>query len=387
MANEFSDKLAVVRNRLNDVVLQGPEHVVKHWAMVEEMIQSWWAVYQKWEEKDNFSDAFAEDRMSVRTFDAGFEKQVSKEFGPGTIKVVSQVKNKDGDGVHEELRMFGADKFTPLAGTAAKTHDRNFHLSAEKDKYHAQRGIDSSSFAVAENFKTRDAKYFAGLHDLSASLMNHSVSIFDQIHNNEQGAHFSFLPLSEEADQELLFNLTRCAKGVKTLSLYQKVRDLRANISRVKLAGEFDMAVGYSAAPMQDWQTRLKAAPATGKGLGRSYKPGAPVPAYRLRYGMGLLTTIVGEGGQQTVKVTPEIYAARQEAARHFKSILGVRHIEAGQKNEIVLAIRKHRGPFPVYATREGQVLKCYTIGADSKGVKTMDLNNKTISSSGVMTG
>lgn len=60
-------------------------------------------------------------------------------------------------------------------------------------------------------------KYAAGLHDLSASLLNKDVSIFDQIHNKEDGAHSAFLPLTEEKDQELLFNLILCAKKVPAL--------------------------------------------------------------------------------------------------------------------------------------------------------------------------
>jgi hypothetical protein len=76
------------------------------------------------------------------------------------------------------------------------------------------------------------------------------------------------------------------------------------------------------------------------------------------------------------VNVTAELYRARQLAALNFKSILGIRDA----KNEIVIAIRRHMGPFPVYAVRQSGQLKCYDIVE-----KTMKFNGKTISSAGVM--
>ena len=86
-------------------------------------------------------------------------------------------------------------------------HDDIFHKTAEAQKYRAARGIDSSAFANPANFVSREKKYDEGLHDLSASLLNPGLSIFDQIHNTDvggklnfkkeeiEGAHFSFLPL------------------------------------------------------------------------------------------------------------------------------------------------------------------------------------------------
>ena len=379
--NQYSDQLALHRNQLNDQLIQGAGRVRDNWLAVNALIESWWTVFQDWETKDTFNDAFAESRMSVRTFDAGFMKQVSKEFKPGTISVTSTEKD------HVEVRMFADSKYGSIEGDGAQQHDARFRGPVESLKYQAQRGIDSSKFADPENFKTRDTKYAAGLHDLSASLLNPGVSIFNQIHHHGNKTHFAFLPLCEQEDQELVFNLTQCAKELNlTLpALHDRVRTLRASVTRVKLANEFDMGIGYSAMPVPDWENKVGKPAPRGTGIGPKYKPAAPVPAYKLRYGLGLFTTIIGPQGQQTVRVTPEIYAARQNAARHFKSILGIR-VGEGQKNEIVIAVRKHRGAFPVYAIREGDVLNCYDI-ADNKDAKTMKLNKKSISSAGVMTG
>ncbi len=340
--------------------------------------------YKLWEENDTFNKAFTNKRMTVRTFpgtlgvpkkesdphpevtdtwgEKGFEKQHAKVFKHGGVNVVDQKKNPETKQWETEVRIFADSKNTPLGSRAEELeHDRIFHKTDEHNYYGAKRGIDSSAFANPLNFVDREKKYEEGLHDLSASLLSpkETMSIFDQIHNNDWDAHFSFLPLSKEDDQYVLYNLTRLAKELRLAlpALDTKVRFYRASMTRVKLANEFDMGIGYTAVPVANPQ------------------PGSP--AYKLRYGLTKNTTILGPGGQQSVPVTPELYAARQQAALKFKSILGIRDA----KNEIVIAIRRHAGPFPVHAVRQSGELKCYDIVKDK-----MVFNGKTISSAGVMT-
>jgi len=98
------------------------------------------------------------------------------------------------------------------------------------------------------------------------------------------------------------------------------------------------------------------------------------------------METTLTEDGQKTTKaVTETVYEGRQKAARSCKSILGKRGEGEGQRNEIVIAPRKHRGPFPVYASRAGNDLKCYEI-IDNKGMKARRFTNKKNSSVGQMT-
>ncbi len=379
--SEFGELLRVRRDELWNYLIVGKDYVQQHWSSVEPLLNKWWAAYKLWEENDTFNKAFKNKRMTVRTFpgylgvpkdatvphppirdnwgEAGFKKQHAKIFPRGEINVVDTKKNTETGETETEVRIFADGKFTPLAKEEEEEHDRVFHKTDEHNYYGARRGIDSSAFADPLNFVDREKKYEEGLHDLSASLLNPDLSIFDQIHNNNWDAHFSFLPLSKEDDQYVLFNLIRMAKELRlTLpALDTKVRFYRASMTRVKLAAEFDMAIGYTAVPVANPQ------------------PGSP--AYKLRYGLTKNTTIIGATGQQTVPVTPKLYADRQQAALRFKSILGIRDA----KNEIVIAIRRHEGPFPVYAVRQSGQLKCYDI-VDSK----MVFNNKTISSLGVMT-
>jgi hypothetical protein len=285
--------------------------IVEQWQKINPLLTSWWTAYKAFERQETWHRAYFDDRMSVRTFDAGFMNQVSKKIGTDIFNIPTN-------------RIYADSNYTPLS-----KEDKIEHKAGVRD-YWAYRGIDSSPFENPENFVSRDAKYKAGVHDQSASLLNHIHPIFaadfdkgGQVHSKSDGAHFSFLPISTEEDQELLYNLVRCAKYLKNHQLYTMVRCYRAEMTRIKLAGEEDLGVGFVAVPVAN--------PGTGS-------------KYKLRYGMK----------------TGESYLARKEAVRKFKQILNKQ--VGPYKNEIVVAVRKHEGPFPIYAKRFNQELHCYTI-------------------------
>lgn len=312
-----------------------------HWPTVKPLVERWWKALKVWEKADTFNAAFLDKRMTVRTFGADFNYQKSKSFDTITLP---------------DTRFKADSQYTPMSYEDQRKHNDAFRSPAEYKKYHAQRGIDSSAFADPANFVSREKKYAMGLHDLSASLLNPAVSIFDQIHNNEEGAHFSFLPLSAEEDQLVLSQLTAAAKKLQgpLPEFYTLVRGYRAGVTRIKLAQEFDMAIGYTVVPAKN--------------------PTKDGPAYKLRYGLGNTMTIVGR--TFGIKVTAEVLAARRQAAMRFKSILAERQA----KNEIIIAIRQHAGNFPVYAVRKGNQLDCFTIDSGK-----LTLNGKKISANGVL--
>jgi hypothetical protein len=88
---------------------------------------------------------------------------------------------------------------------------------------------------------------------------------------------------------------------------------------------------------------------------------------------MGNMTKQRGGG---SISVDVNVLRMRQQA--YFKEKSNV--IRSG--NEFVIAMRKHAGPFPVYAFYDGGTFKCYTIEANNK----MKLTGKTISALGVAT-
>lgn len=332
----------------NDVKIrnngQYPAAFVKYnWPELQGRMSGWWTAYKKWEARDSFYEAFRGKRMTVRTFPAGFERQRDKKF----------------DKIDLDYDRFFADGQYTKATASQQTFDYgryNWPGNPERAQYWAYRGIDSSPFADPANFTSRAKKYEEGLHDMSASLLNPRISILKQIHNNEQGAHFSFLPLSEEEDQRMLFDLTRFAKGFKNTfpAPYQHVRSYRAEMTRLKVAQEMDMAAGYTMIP----------APRPGGG-----------PQYKLRYGLVGSMTVVGK--PMGIPVTAGVYAARQQAALNFKSILDKRDA----KNEIIISIRRHAGQFPLYAIREGEELACYRINGTN-----MELTGNVIAPDGTVT-
>jgi hypothetical protein len=351
-------ELPLLREQLHFMLDRGETWVKDNWSKVNPRIETWWKAYKNWESADTFKQAFLDNRMTVRTFDGTFSKQVSKSFPKGELSVE---------------RFFADGQYTACGEQQQKEHSQKFKTKPEHLKYHAQRGIDSSAFANPENFVSRKKKYEEGLHDLSASLLNSKFPIFQQVHHQwVQGAHYSFLPVSWPDDQEVLYRLAQLAKSLKATlpALDELVRGYRAAMTRVKLAQDSDMAIGYTAVPIEN--------PGDG-------------PAYKLRYGLGNKTNSVEVTGvdqegklltkRNTLTVTAQVYADRKKSALNFREILLSKYAVKGLKNEIVIAMRHHAGPFPVYAYREGEELVCYDI--EGGNVKP---NNKKISASGNMT-
>lgn len=329
----------------------------ENWGQMATLVKNWWGAYKHWEKEiDTFNAAVEDDRMTLRTFSKKFTEEVDKTFKKGSLGL-------DAD------RFFQDSRYSPVDDQGG-TRKLAFDNPEEKKHYGADRGIDGSAFAVPENFASREAKYKAGTHDLSASLFNHNFVMFDKVgggrkqnHHTEDGAHFVFLPLSKEDDQEVIFNLVRAAKALRGTvpDLYALVRDYRSKMTRVKLAADFDMGVGYTAVPSAS-----------------TAKEG---PRFKLRYGLVASMTQrgVGGNGQQTVSVTTETYQARQQAGIRFKSILAAAR---GRKNEIVVAVRQHAGAFPVYAERKGMELHCFRLDGKKKV-----FTGGTVSAKGVLTG
>jgi hypothetical protein len=170
------------------------------------------------------------------------------------------------------------------------------------------------------------------------------------------------------------------------------IRDYRSRMTRVKIAQNFDMGVGYIAIPVANagpddrkFKIRYGLVQTTtvpGQKTGESPNKGPVEAPSTLKKGTpppppGAAPKLVVGGYEKGPKVTPEIYKARQQAALNYRGIL-----TREGKNEIVIALRQHEGDFPVYAIRDGDKLLCYTI----RGGK-MVFDYRMISKRGVMTG
>ena len=104
--------------------------------------------------------------------------------------------------------------------------------------------------------------------------------------------------------------------------------------------------------------------------------PGPGDRKFKLRYGLvNNLTVPTDVHPDGSIRVTPDVSHGRQQAGLDYCSIL-----DREGKNEIVIALRQHAGQFPVYAMREGDRLRCYSIVG---GAPVFD--GRTISGRGVM--
>ena len=51
------------------------------WNDVKPLIENWWKAYKEKEASEKFTEVFQDNRMSVRTFGAGFQDQRVKSIG------------------------------------------------------------------------------------------------------------------------------------------------------------------------------------------------------------------------------------------------------------------------------------------------------------------
>ena len=118
---------------------------------------------------------------------------------------------------------------------------------------------------------------------------------FDQIHNTEQGANFSFMPLPEPEDQRMICTLISMAKTMRPHwpEMYSLIRDYRTKMMRAKLAQDSDMGVGYISIPVNN--------------------PGPGDRKFKLRYGLvNNLTVPTDVHPDGSIRVTPDVSHGRQ---------------------------------------------------------------------------
>jgi hypothetical protein len=309
------------------------------------LIKNWWTAYEEWEEHDTFNTAVAEHRMTMRSFGSSFEKQLKKTIPMNIAENDRFYANSDRGKLsrisqqqHQQAFQLAVTPTPPMFGWSKK--------NPEPAKVYANpyRGLDTTPFANPANFASREDKYRLGLHDLSVKLFISGADVAtygvkEQSHHQEQAnPHFCFLPLSKPEDQYVIFKLIQYAKELsqKVPALYTLTREIRGKMTRVKLAHHYDMGTGYVAVPT----------------------PSGPLP-YKVSFSVGnsaKLREDEQKEGKQTTLMTIETLRARRKA--YFEQNANV--LKLG--NEFVIAMRRHKGPFPVYAYYDGGVLKCFDI-------------------------
>ena len=343
------------REALNNILLStSAPDIPARWNEIKPLIAAWWTGYKRWEAKDTFKNAYDQKRVTVRSFTANFSEQLRKSIPKGTLNI--------------PLAKFYADsQRTPLRKDVKDQYHREYHTGTEHQKYWQDRGIDSAAFANPANFTSREAKYAHGLHDLSASLINPEKPINLQLFSAGDGVLLAFSPLSKEEDQQVVWKLTGLAKVLQGQlpEFHFLVRGYRAEMTRVKLARDYDIGTGFIATKIAD----------PGQG-----------PQFKLTYGLGSTIKEKGQNFPRSLSQHEQVklkFKLRQEAMQ-FKNILNGVPLNAKQTNEIVISLRKHAGPFPVYAVLRVHLgyCECFDIVGDN-----MVINGRQISiENGTMT-
>jgi hypothetical protein len=199
----------------------------KSWRDIQPLIQQWWRLQTMGVTRYIQCRIYGKSNVGANVC-SQLHRQVNKkisaiDLSSGRFFEDSKYKKK-----------LGSNQLTAATKTLAKVTDTEGDKFRLPEIYWANRGLDSEAFANPANFATRNSKYDNGLHDLSASLLNSDLSIFDQIHNTDQGSHFSFMPLAQPEDQCVMYALVQVAKIMKPYwpEMYPLIRDYRSRMTR-----------------------------------------------------------------------------------------------------------------------------------------------------------
>jgi len=294
--------------------------VKNQWDHVKAHIEPWWTDYKDWEEHESFARAFADQRMTVRWAKRGMVAQMELQAArPGMANLETFKKPQP------ELK-------GPAARMAQHQTVKNYELDV------GIRGVaaraNPANFCPDTGGASRKAEL--GLHDMSASLLRNQDIVAQLFNKPEKGHLYVFMPLALPDDQDIFHRLNGLAKADRSSPLYPLVRSYRSQMTRLKLACEHDMGTNFVALAPED-----------------KINP-------RFRYGIGRLTKVpeLDEQRRPTGKLesdvanTPELIAARKQAAINYRQIL---ERELFAVNEITIAYRQHKNPaFPMFAEWDG---------------------------------
>lgn len=212
-----------------------PQQVIQHyslgtfagdWQVLKNSVEEWWAAYKKWEEQDTLADAYKEQRLTVK----------------GTSEMNDKIQAHSPKKPNERYAE-GADwgSSTSFASPIVKT---NASIMARLDpevfipRDIARQPLDSRKTEL-------------GYHDLSALLLNPQVNISSQQYKGRGQIApeqlYVFMPLSYALDQAVFQNINLLAKACRgeQQAFYNRVREIRSEMTRIKLAAEHDMAVAF----------------------------------------------------------------------------------------------------------------------------------------------
>jgi len=359
--------------------VQEPKKVV--WETLEALVKEWWRDYQAWEKEDTLAKAYNEQRLTVKGAELATKGEDNK------LGVVEW--DKKGEAFSAEKQFFEMPK------TDKKVANVNWEAVTPAKYYPVARGVqgvmqhlEPTSFVPKMVGQTRgpSKKTELGLHDLSVGLMCPGKKISDQQYKDvkDNKIYFIFMPLSHPGDQAVFQNINRLANTYKEdhAQFYDFVRQIRSQMTRVKLAAEHDLGttlvcIGRTSANRPKFELRpasttsasiLDKVPEVGtqEFKNMAIKLGVSEAQLEKRRKIGRqdledqkqkawrdFKIEEGKAIAEGIKVDAhgeypdgDILAARRTATLNFQSLI----LKIYSYGEVVRAFRKHAGQFPKLA-------------------------------------
>jgi hypothetical protein len=255
------------------------------WVALRAAVDNWYFAYKEWESLDTFDHAFREGRMTARTCRNAHE----------TNEVYSLRVRDDGN-------------------------TRPYHDPMAKLRV----GYAGIMMRLDPDAFLNRGKYTNGLHALPAVLLDPTIPIQQQLF--AEGARYVlFMPLPEEADIEIQYQLGLLAKWLYLTDPYQKLvldslTRVRRNLTRIHLASYTDMGTSY-------------------------YNIGTETHM-KLRYGFA-----EGADGGGAKKSDFEIQTFRENARQYQTRKIHEKGFRTGN-NEVSVKCRRHAGHYPLFTER-----------------------------------
>jgi len=190
------------------------------WETLIDQVDAWWDAHQEWAKQDTLADAYKEQRLIVKGT-SEMNTPIQAQTRPMAPKL-RHAKDEDWGASNT----FG----TPIVKTNASIQAR----------------MNPKVFVPDDGAPSRKTEL--GYHDLSALLLNPLVHISKQQYKTpEDGQLYVFLPLSPALEQAVFQNINTLAKASARSheGFYTRVRQIRSEMTRIKLAAEHDMAVAF----------------------------------------------------------------------------------------------------------------------------------------------
>jgi len=296
-------------------------------------VEQWFSDFKVWEKSDTFDTAYSESRMTIRIAKSASTKGSKYEINQGTFDKKTHTYTETG-------RVTGPFVDLTLKGIASRMTPSKFYGAA-----------------------ARGQKYELGLMELPASLLNgRRRTIAPQAYPVTDPCLAVFTPVPKKEDAAMFYTLNELVKSVRTLTLWDVMRQIKSKMTRIKLAQASDMHTGIIKLDKGDGRTHLRYGYTGTVSVARAPVAAVP-PVPATATAVAAATTVSSSappppaGGPPPVAgQTDQRDATPADLEKRFENAVKYENILRGTGyNEIVLVHRENASPaFPVFVEWPG---------------------------------